>query len=445
MLFVAAAAAASGADPGTNLISNPQFRAGAEGWLSWAPRPEIAAASELADTPEGKALRMSGGRSAAFGKWITVVGGIRPGRYYRFEILRQTQGVSDEELSTGVILSWCGDEEGKTPVQRDYVDKIAEAGEWRREQRTLRAPDGARAVRVELFLRWTAGSVLWKEPRLAEVDPPKRRIVRVATTHLMPGSPNTVESNTRAIRETIDRAGREKPDIILLSENLVDRSVDLPLVRRAQPIPGPFTAMLAEQARKYRAYVVTTLQELDQGLVYNTAVLMDREGRLAGKYRKVHLPLSEAEDGITPGSGYAVFDTDFGRIGLLTCWDNWFVEPARILRLKGAEMLLFPIAGDGVAGHWDVVSRARAIDNGVYLVSANTNGDTASRIVDPSGAVLGEAAGDAAVVVREIDLDKEWRTRWLSVGPAEGEGKSLYIKERRPDTYGVLLEDAHQR
>jgi predicted amidohydrolase len=140
---------------------------------------------------------------------------------------------------------------------------------------------------------------------------------------------------------------------------------------------------------------------------------------------------------MTPGSEYAVFDTDFGRIGLIVCWDNWFVESARILRLKGAEMLLFPLAGD-VDDHWDLMSRARAVDNGVYVVSSNTVGG-ASRIVNPAGQILAEVSGAFAMGVADIDLSQEWRTRWLSIGPGNGEGKSLYLKERRPDTYPEIL------
>ncbi|HWR51463.1 MAG TPA: carbon-nitrogen hydrolase family protein, partial [Bryobacteraceae bacterium] len=379
-----------------------------------------------------------------YGKWITTVTGISAGQHYSFEILRKANGIAKEEVSIGVILSWCEDDAGAVPIQRDYVDRIAEAGEWRREFRVLQAPQGARSTTVELVLRWTDGSVLWKNPRLALVAAPRRRVVRVATTHLVPGPPNTLESNMSAIRGIIERAAAEKPDVILLSENVVDRLLDMPLTKRAQRVPGPLTAMLSELAQRYRAYIVTTLEEVDAGLVYNTGVLIDREGRIAGKYRKVHLPTSEAEDGVTPGNDYPVFDTDFGRIGILTCWDNWFIEPARILRLKGAEILLFPIMGDEPA-HWDLVSRARAVDNGVFIVSSNTVGNTASRIIDPSGEVLAEASGPAGLAVKDLDLDKQWRTMWLSVGPSYGEGKSLYIRERRPDTYGVFTEDAHSR
>ena len=141
--------------------------------------------------------------------------------------------------------------------------------------------------------------------------------------------------------------------------------------------------------------------------------------------------------GITPGSEYPVFDTDFGRVGMMICWDNWYPEPARIMRLKGAEILLLPIAGDGTpGGHWDIISRARAIDNAVFLVASATHRGTGSRIVDPNGQVLAET--DEGLAAAEIDLGKETRARWLSIGPADGEAKSLYIKDRRPDTYGPL-------
>jgi predicted amidohydrolase len=196
--------------------------------------------------------------------------------------------------------------------------------------------------------------------------------------------------------------------------------------------------MLSRKAKQYATYAAASLHEREGSLIYNTAVLIDRYGRLAGKYRKTHLAMTEGENGITPGNDFPVFATDFGKVGLLVCWDNWFSEPARILRLKGAELLLLPIAGDGGLEHWDVVSRARALDNGLYFVSSNTVGDSTSRIIDPSGKVLAETNSPFGIVSAEIDLDRELRLRWLSVGPGDGEARSLYIHERRPDTYGPL-------
>jgi predicted amidohydrolase len=124
----------------------------------------------------------------------------------------------------------------------------------------------------------------------------------------------------------------------------------------------------------------------------------------------------------------------------LVLLSDWFPEPARALRLKGAEILLVPLAGDGVPNHWDVVSRARAIDNGAFLVASSTVSDSTSCIIDPTGTVLGETRTSPSYVVREVDLNREWRVRWLSA-ESRGEGKSLYINERRPDTYSSLTAD----
>jgi predicted amidohydrolase len=139
-----------------------------------------------------------------------------------------------------------------------------------------------------------------------------------------------VEKNLALMAATFDRAAAEKPDLVLFTENLVDRSTQRPVAETAQPIPGPATRMLSEKARQYKTWVATSMHESDGGLIYNTAVLIDREGRIAGKYRKVHLAMAEAEAGITPGSSYPVFNTDFGRVGMMVCWDDWFGEVARI-------------------------------------------------------------------------------------------------------------------
>lgn len=435
---------------GPNLLPNPDFRADSSGkpvgWTVWSPQPEIAPQASVVEWDGRRFLRMKSDRFASYGKWITVVRKIKSEKSYTFQVLYRAEEVEKEDVSIAAILSWCKDDGGETPIQRDYADEISSAGAVRRLSRTLKAPEESRSVRIELALRWTeGGSVLWEKPKLVEVEPPPHRMVRVVTTHIKPSYPATVEKNLKLMSDILDRAAKVKPDIVCLSENFVDRGVRLPLARTAQTIPGPATEMLCGKAKHYKTYVVTTLHEKEGDLFYNTAVLIDRKGDIVGKYRKVHLATAEGENGITPGSEYPVFDTDFGRIGILTCWDNWFVEPARILRLKGAEMLLFPCAGDGVPGHYDVIWRARAMDNGVYFVASTTVGDAPSRIIAPTGDVLAEANGPFAHAVAQVDLDREWRVYWLSVGPATGEAKSLYIKERRPDTYDILGADSLDR
>jgi len=125
----------------------------------------------------------------------------------------------------------------------------------------------------------------------------------------------------------------------------------------------------------------------------------------------------------------------------MICWDNWFPEVARALRLKGAEILMLPIAGDGDRRHWDAISRARAMDNGVYLMSSPIVNQNPGSIINPAGEVLAETQGESGFAITEVDLNQEFRLKWLSVGPGEGEPKSLYVKERRPETYQPLMSE----
>ncbi|HWR53797.1 MAG TPA: carbon-nitrogen hydrolase family protein [Bryobacteraceae bacterium] len=410
-------------------------------WKTWAPRPALKADADVVTEDGVPCLRLRSRGFPSYGKW-TASASVRPGASYRFEVLYRTSAIASEDTSIAVIASWTSGQ-GKA-VQRDYIDSVTqEADGWRRASRILKAPADAQSATLELGLRWAdRGSVLWKRAELSEVDAPAPRRVRVVTTRIAPAEDATVAKNLALMAETFDRAAAEKPDLVLFTENLVDRGVAVPLEETAQTIPGPATDMLAERARRYKTWVATSLHEREGDLLYNTAVLIDRHGRIAGKYRKVHLATVEGERGITPGSDYPVFDTDFGRVGMLVCWDNWFVEPARVMRLKGAELLLLPIAGDGVPGHWDVISRARAIDNGVFVVSASTNASSPSRIIDPYGKVLAEAS--TGIASADIDLSADSRVFWLSVGPALGDPRSLYIKERRPDTYDRLAAEPLQ-
>ena len=424
-----------------NLAPNPEFRLGPDreviSWRRWSPYPSLQPAADVVPGPGGSMLRLASHDFASFGKWLASAIPVQPGRSYRFEVLYQPDGITDERESIGVMLSW--NSAAGRPIQRDYVDHISSADNgWRRATRTLQAPASATSAIVELWLRGAAsGSVCFRDPRFVEVPRPSARKVRVVTTKINTHE-ITIAGNLKQMSEVLDRAGREGPDVILLTETFLSRGVPGKAPDLAQPVPGPATEVLAEKARKYKSYIISGLLESDSGRTYNTAVLVDREGRLAGKYRKTHLPLAEVEDGITPGSDYPVFDTDFGRIGILICWDFVFPETARILRLKGAEVVFLPIAGDPVPGHWDTVTRARAMDNGIFLVTSISQGP-GSRVINPEGEVLAEATEGLATA--DLDLDKESRVWWLSVGPADGEAKSLFIQERRADTYSSLVRE----
>lgn len=397
-------------------------------WSVWSPRPALAPESKKAD---GQLLLRARGFSSV-GTWSTIVPGVKAGATYRFEVTYKPENVNSG-TSVSAILSWFSDDAGTKLLRRDYAEPDGAS----LLARTLEAPGETRLLKVELGLKWSGGSVAFKEPRLVEMPPLQHRRVRVVTTRLRIGAGATIESNLQRLGELLDRAGRERPDLVLMSEIAPQYRVSGTPAEVAQPIPGPITAMLAAKARQYHTWVATSVLERDGNEVYNAAVLFDREGRIAGKYRKVHLPLSEVESGVTPGSDYPVFTTDFGKVGMLICWDNWFPEAARILRLKGAEILLLPVMGEGEPRHWDVISRARAIDNGLYVV-ASMDQEWPSRIIDPRGEVLAETSDPFGVALAEIDLDRQDGVYWMSIGPGLGEPKSLYLRERRPETYGAL-------
>jgi predicted amidohydrolase len=412
------------------------------GWTLWSPRPALAARGELVQHDGGAALLLQADRFESVGKWRMLVGGIEPGKYYRFAVQHQAEGVASEATSVIAIVSWFRSADGKESLQRDYVEPVEVAGDWRTSERTLQAPAEAKSVLIELGLRWApGGKVYWKNPQLTQVTAPAARKVRIATTRIQPDIPTaTVAGNTELMLKMFDEVGPQKPDVVLFSENLATRFVKGPLAERAQPIPGPLTDALAAKAKRYGTYVIATLLEADGSLFHNTAVLIDREGRLVGRYRKVHLTMGETDSGLTPGNEFGVFDTDFGRIGIMTCWDNWFDETARALRLAGAEVLFLPLAGDGAPAHWEHVWKARTMDNGVWLVASSTVTDSPSRILNPQGEVVADANGDFAHAIADVDLNQQWRLRYMSVGNGEGEPASLMIKERRPDAYAPLLD-----
>ncbi|GHU78039.1 hypothetical protein AGMMS49992_27650 [Clostridia bacterium] len=338
------------------------------------------------------------------------------------------------------MLSWLN-EQG-TPIARDYVVPDAPASDGLRTlTRALEAPDGACSLLVELVFKWSAnGCVVWQQPSLNQSakDWP-HRIVRAAaaftTVH------GTVDGNLENLMRVLDDAGTYRPDIICLGETAHDMGVSDPLLDRAVHVPDRVIDAIAAKAREYCSYIVVSLNEREGDLVYNTGFLFDRTGGIAGKYKKIQLPLIEAESGVTPGSDFPVFDTNFGKIGIMICWDHGFPEIARILSEKGAEILFLP-----TLWYTEHQAPARAVDNGVFIVVSCTRwSKVPCRIIAPTGDVIASVQGgdehDSGVCFAELDLDRRYYTHWLSVGDALGEGAVVYRRERRIDAYPPILED----
>ena len=322
--------------------------------------------------------------------------------------------------------------------------------------RSLPRPKGARFAELHLGVRYLPGrTITFRDAQCVAVTLPERRVrIIVAKCTPRPEGLATCEDNQKRMESVFDAiaADGEKPDLVVFPETLLTRWVpDLGTDMGAQPIPGPHTQWASAFARKLHTNVVVSLREKTNGRYYNSAVVIDRAGSIVGVYRKTQLTVGEYESGYDWGDNLPVFDLDFGKVGVLICWDLWFPEAIRALRLKGAEIIAYPIAETSVE-HFDWMWKTRAMENGIYLAAAisGKSGRCPSRIVSPAGEVLAETWQEQTYAATTIDLrDPPVNLPWLSVSDGEGETRTFYIHERHPQLYQELtvpeVESASER
>ncbi len=224
----------------------------------------------------------------------------------------------------------------------------------------------------------------------------------------------------------------------------------------AEPIPGPSTGRLSTIAEECAIVIVASLFERRApGLYHNTAVVLDSDGRLAGRYRKMHIPDDPEyyeKYYFTPGDlGFTPIDTSIGRLGVLVCWDQWYPEAARLMATAGAELLIYPSAigwdhatDDGAEqarqlGAWQGVQRGHAIANHLPVIASNRVGVEGEEVTEihfwghafvagPQGEMLAEAGEDDELLIADIDRSATERLR--RVWP--------FLRDRRIDAYGDL-------
>jgi len=404
------------------------FTPGAEGapdgWKLWAPRVEIAPrgfVDTVRNRGESGSLALAGNsNTAVFGAWVRTVAGIQPGKWYRLVAHYRAESLHYEPLDVLARLDW-RTSESKRAGQPDYAAAISQDDGWNRVTVEAPAPDRVVSVELQLYLaNAPQGTVYWDDITFEEIPAPPPRRITVASVNFRPSGAASAAENVRRFLEVVEKTVPRNADLILLPEGITVVGTNKSYAETAEPVPGPTTEMLAEAARKRNAYIVAGIYERDGIAMYNTAVLIDRTGRLAGKYRKVYLPREELEGGLTPGIEYPVFQTDFGRVGMMICWDVQYSDPARALALRGAEVLLLPIWGGN-----ETLAKARAIENQVFLVASGY--DYPTHIIDPNGEIIARAPEQGAAAVATIDLNRRYVDEWL------GHMRTRMVKEMRLD------------
>ncbi|MBQ7421772.1 MAG: carbon-nitrogen hydrolase [Prevotella sp.] len=280
-----------------------------------------------------------------------------------------------------------------------------------------------------------------------------------------------IEDNKKRLAESIEMLAKEGAELIVLQELhnglYFCQTESVAQFDLAEPIPGPSTSFFSAQAKRHGVVIVASLFERRAaGLYHNTAVVLEKDGTMAGKYRKMHIPDDPAyyeKFYFTPGDlGFHPIDTSVGRLGVLVCWDQWYPEAARMMALQGAELLVYPTAigydsNDTPAEQerqreaWTTVQRGHAVANGLPVVAVNRVGwedqDAAcgaieagserkgiqfwgsSFVVGPQGEFLFRASSaEEARAVVDVDLaHSEQVRRWWP-----------FLRDRRIDAYGGL-------
>jgi N-carbamoylputrescine amidase len=272
------------------------------------------------------------------------------------------------------------------------------------------------------------------------------------------------DDNLGRAAELVERAARDGAAVICLPELFRSpyfcQREDPALFDLAEPIPGPSTDALGRIAKSRQVTVIASLFERRAaGLYHNSVVVLDIQGRIAGIYRKMHIPDDPGyyeKFYFAPGDlGFKAFDTPVGRIGTLICWDQWYPEAARLTALQGADILFYPTAigwhphekdtfGASQRDAWRTIQRAHAISNGLYVAAVNRIGlekpvEEAAGIefwggtflCDPFGVVVAEAgSASEEVVMGEVNRARieDVRRNWP------------FLRDRRIDAYGPITE-----
>lgn len=263
--------------------------------------------------------------------------------------------------------------------------------------------------------------------------------MKVAIAQLIT-SPDKI-ANLKKAKEYIENAKKMGADFVCLPETfMIDLTPGLNYADVAETLDGPFVSGLAESARENNIYVICGMFESEKGenvRAYNTTIVLNREGKIIHKYHKTHLYDAFAyqeSKSVIPGDGpLQVFETEFGTIGLLVCYELRFPEVSRQLALQGADVLMVPTAwlsGYLKEEQFEILIRSRAIENTVYVCACDQVGTGhagRSMVVDPMGVIIGSTGEEESMFVADIDFERINRVR----------EKNPCVAQRRTEFYTI--------
>jgi N-carbamoylputrescine amidase len=293
----------------------------------------------------------------------------------------------------------------------------------------------------------------------------KKKISKVTVGLIQMKMVGDVAANLERGKGLVEEAAERGAQIVCLPELFrslyIAQSEDASQFQHAETIPGPSTQTLSRVAKSKKVVIIAPLfEKRAQGVYHNSAVVIDADGALLGTYRKMHIPddpLYFEKYYFAPGDlGFKSFQTHFGKIGVLICWDQWFPEAARLTALSGAQILFYPTAigrhpddsqsqAEYQRSAWQVVQRGHAVSNGTFVACANRTGREdqlhfwgSSFVSDPFGAVIAESKKNTEeILMCECDLAQidETREGWP------------FLRDRRVDAYQLItsryLDDTH--
>ena len=404
-----------------------------DGWAPTSPREEIRPHFEFIRTKGSPRLitRMDK-REGLHGAW-TKTYEIHGGKHYRFYAERRLTGVAHPRRHALAKITWQDDNgrlvKNDNPTNRkwlrsgtsthrpDYpLERPMQREGWSELTDVYKSPSKATKAVVKLIFRWAPphSSVEWRHVALKPVEAPEKRIARLASVHLRPLSKErTLEGNCRAYAPYIAEAAKKNADFVVLGETIGAYETGKKYHEVAESIPGPSTDYFGKLAKQHDLYIVVGLNERAGHLIYNVAVLIGPNGKVVGKYRKTCLPRGEADGGIVPGNEFPVFETRFGKVGMMVCYDAFFPEVARQLTINGAEVIALPVWGCNPE-----LAAARATENHVWLVSSTYTDHNQNwiktAIFNHEGQMVQQAKKWGEVIVQEVDLNA--RNHWHGLG-----------------------------